>query len=342
MDHLLYCAEFAYNLLRTLRTSTIASVVDRLAPLLHMDPVLKLPPEITAEIFSYLDPRTLLTASLASRAWRSRILDTRLWRYLYISEGWRVDIDAIRTFEQKHSALSSPQSRKSRSRHEDPDVGEPKNKKRVPQGWLDLRATETVSDDAPTRDLGAPVEVDNEGDHQMSDIMKDRAVSGASRSSPLSPSKRRDSRAVDLPESDGQPLSTSPKSQIMIRMPNGAVRINWPHLYKQRRRLEENWAKGRFTNFQLPHPAHPEESHLECVYAIQFIGRWLVSGSRDRTLRVWDLETKRLRYRPLVGHTKSVLCLQFDPRPSEDVIISGSSDRNVIIWRFSTGEKIQA
>ncbi|KAH1861142.1 hypothetical protein KXX55_000190 [Aspergillus fumigatus] len=333
-------AEFAYNLLRTLRTSTIASVVDRLAPLLHMDPVLKLPPEITAEIFSYLDPRTLLTASLASRAWRSRILDTRLWRYLYISEGWRVDIDAIRTFEQKHSALSSPQSRKSRSRHEDPDVGEPKIKKRVPQGWLDLRATETVSDDAPTRDLGAPVEVDNEGDHQMSDIMKDRAVSGASRSSPLSPSKRRDSRAVDLPESDGQPLSTSPKSQIMIRMPNGAVRINWPHLYKQRRRLEENWAKGRFTNFQLPHPAHPEESHLECVYAIQFIGRWLVSGSRDRTLRVWDLETKRLRYRPLVGHTKSVLCLQFDPRPSEDVIISGSSDRNVIIWRFSTGEKI--
>ena len=80
-------------------------VVDRLTPLLHMDPVLKLPPEITSEIFSYLDPKDLLTASLASRTWRVRISDSRLWRDLYFSEGWRVDIDAIRKSEQEQSDL---------------------------------------------------------------------------------------------------------------------------------------------------------------------------------------------------------------------------------------------
>ncbi|EAW10579.1 F-box and WD domain protein [Aspergillus clavatus NRRL 1] len=335
-------AEFAFNLLQTLRTSTVAKVVDRLAPLLHMDPVQKLPPEITSEIFSYLDPQTLLTACLASRSWHSRILDTRLWRDLYIAEGWRVDINAIRTFEQEHSSFSSPQSRKSRSRYTDPDAGEPKNKKRVPQGWLDSRATELLREGTTAREDGlrAPIEAVNDGDHRMSDALGDQAVSWASRPSPLSPNNRRDSQSVFLPKSIGQPSLTRFRSSITVRMPNGATKLNWPHLYKLRRRLEDNWTKGRYTNFQLPHPSHPEEAHLECVYAIQFSGKWLVSGSRDRTVRVWNLETKRLWHRPLVGHTKSVLCLQFDPRPSEDVIISGSSDKNVIIWRFSTGEKI--
>ncbi|BAE58177.1 unnamed protein product [Aspergillus oryzae RIB40] len=252
-------AEIAYSLLRTLPTSTVAAVVDRLAPVLHMDPVVKLPPEITSEIFSYLEPKTLLTASLASRAWRGRIIDSGLWRGKYIDEGWRVDIDAIRSFEERQSKLSSPS----------------------------LQLSRTTPGPMPSS------------------------------------------------------AQSSPKSSILLRMPNGGVRINWLHLYKQRRRLEENWNRGRLTKFQIPHPEHLAECHKECIYSIQFWGNWLVSGSRDRTVRVWNIDTQRLRYRPLVGHSKSVLCLQFDPRPSEDIIMTGSSDKSVIMWRFSTGEKLK-
>ena len=75
--------DIAYEILRTLRTSNVAAVVERLTPLLHMDPMEKLPPEITAEIFTYLDASTLLTASLASTTWRGRILDSRLWQKLF-------------------------------------------------------------------------------------------------------------------------------------------------------------------------------------------------------------------------------------------------------------------
>jgi F-box and WD-40 domain protein 1/11 len=302
-------------------------VVERLNPILHMDPVVKLPPEITWEIFSYLEPRTLLNATLASRSWRDRILDSGLWKFLYIAEGWRMDVPAIRAFEQEHFEPISPQTRKSRLRHSEPDLGEPKHKKRVPPTWLDSRSAEYQG---PTV-LGAAPEADDEGDHLMTDD-DDRAADSFA-----------DDSNSALPNSlspHHSPLYPPLQSSLLMRSPNGSAKVNWTHLYKQRRRLEANWHHGRYTNFQLPDPSYPDEAHRECVYAIQFEGKWLVSGSRDRTVRVWNLDTKRLWLPPLTGHVKSVLCLQFDPRPEEDVIISGSSDRTVIIWKFSTGEMI--
>ncbi|KAJ6084074.1 hypothetical protein N7486_010874 [Penicillium sp. IBT 16267x] len=321
-------AELAYSLLRSLSTSALSEVVERVHPLLHMDPVVKLPPELTFQIFSYLDPHTLLNLTLASRSWRNRILDSGLWRVLYINEGWRANSRAIHNFEQEHSEPISPQIRKSRPRHSESDLGEPKQKKRVPQSWLTSRVI--AGSDAVETNGHLPAEADSEGDHHMAD---------ANGSVPLPADE------IDLVQPTSFPqipsmLQPPLKSSILIRCPNGTAKINWVHLYKQRRRLEENWHQGRFKNFQLPHPSHPEEAHRECVYAIQFQGKWLVSGSRDRTVRVWDLETKRLWHRPLVGHAKSVLCLQFDPSPDEDIIISGSSDRSVIAWKFSTGQKI--
>ncbi|KAJ5133737.1 hypothetical protein N7476_003046 [Penicillium atrosanguineum] len=322
-------AELAYSLLRSLSTSALSAVVDRLNPLLHMDPVVKLPPELTFDIFSYLNPKDLLTASLASRSWRSRILDSGLWRVLYINEGWRVDTRAVRSFEQEHAEALSPQTRRARPRHSEPDLGEPKHKKRVPPTWLNSRGAEGHG--TAEANGQASTEADDEGDHHMADAIERTgsfSVDGMGHVAPTS--------FLSLPSMLQPPLQSS----LLTRSPNGSVKVNWVHLYKQRRRLEANWHHGRYKNFQLPHPSHMDEAHKECVYAIEFQGKWLVSGSRDKTVRVWDLETKRLWHRPLVGHAKSVLCLQFDPSSEEDVIISGSSDKSVIIWKFSTGKKI--
>ncbi|KAM5445585.1 hypothetical protein MaudCBS49596_007405 [Microsporum audouinii] len=339
-------AELAYTLLRTLRTSTISAVIDRLTPLLHMDPVQKLPPEITAEIFSYLDPTTLLTASLASKPWRSRILDSRLWRGLYIKEGWRLNMGSIREFHRQSSEIArQQQGRKSRNRHSDTESGQPQLKRRA----LDCGRAGAGPAEMVTSRIGcSTLPTDTEGDHEMCDA---EPTSPMDISSPTRLAARL-ARKCKVPNSldpsmqspgfdslftdDRSPL---PYSSAAVWSRNGPT-LNWAYLYKQRQKLEENWRHGRFTNFQLPHPDAPWESHRERVYVIQFTGKWLVSGSRDKTVRVWDLETQRLRGQPLLGHTKSVLCLQFDPSPEEDIIMSGSSDRSVIVWRFSTGEKI--
>jgi F-box and WD-40 domain protein 1/11 len=209
----------------------------------------------------------------------------------------------------------------------------------------------------PVCSLGTGLEfpADAEGDHEMHDaVEEDRSARHSLIHNGLSSSPEQNSlphnRKPSLTDSVSR-LSSSAISapdtklpiepSIVTKLPYGVTKLSWAYLYKQRRRLEENWRKGRFINFQLPHPSHPTEAHRECVYAIQFVGKWLVSGSRDSTIRVWNLESRRLRGSPLIGHVKSVLCLQFDPSEKEDIIVSGSSDRNVIIWRFSTGEKLQ-
>ncbi|TQB67433.1 hypothetical protein MPDQ_005815 [Monascus purpureus] len=101
------------------------------------------------------------------------------------------------------------------------------------------------------------------------------------------------------------------------------------------------WELHRSEELQLPHPAHPEEGHGGLVYTIKLRGSYLVSGSADKTVRVWNADTQRLIRGPLWGHEGSVICLDFDDSPGQDVIISGSADRSILVWQFSTGNAIK-
>ncbi|EPS40302.1 hypothetical protein H072_5890 [Dactylellina haptotyla CBS 200.50] len=117
-------------------------------------------------------------------------------------------------------------------------------------------------------------------------------------------------------------------------------RLNWAFVFRNRKRLEENWQKTKYVSFQMPDPAYAHEGHSECIYTIQHSAKYLLSGSRDRSIKVWNIHTRRL-VKSLTGHEGSVLCLQFDDSAHEDVIFSGSSDTNIIVWKFSTGERVK-
>lgn len=346
-------AQIAYEVLRTLRTSTIAAVVERLTPLLHMDPVTKLPPEITSIIFANLPASTLLTASLASKAWRERILDSSLWKELYTGQGWGMDVKELMSLEASQGNKRG--KGKGYIRTSDVTNGEPQLKRRAT--GHSIRSYDSA--EIPQwREQHGKIEADTDSLHEIVDYeMQDAPAAGHYPQSSPRRNKRQSQHSDDEMSmtstiahvsgidygSAAVSLQPPLKPRLLLEdvfAVDSDERINWSFLYKQRRRLEENWSKGRFTNFQLPHPQHLYEAHTECVYTIQFFGRWLVSGSRDKTLRIWDLDTRRLRGKPLHGHSQSVLCLQFDPTTEEDVIISGSSDTSVIVWRFSDGQKI--
>ena len=61
--------------------------------------------------------------------------------------------------------------------------------------------------------------------------------------------------------------------------------------------------------------------------------RTAISGSRDTTLRIWDLQSGTCS-KVLTGHQASVRCLEIHG----DLIVSGSYDTTAKIWRISTGQ----
>ena len=66
-------------------------------------------------------------------------------------------------------------------------------------------------------------------------------------------------------------------------------------------------------------------------------GRYILSGNRDNTVRIWDSKTGKLQ-RTLTGHTDSVNAVAFSPVGNN--FVSGSSDKTLILWDTATGKPI--
>ena len=64
-------------------------------------------------------------------------------------------------------------------------------------------------------------------------------------------------------------------------------------------------------------------------------GTTLASGSRDGTIRLWDVKTRTLRS-TLTAHTDTVLCVVFSADGTS--LASGSKDNTICLWDTQTGK----
>ncbi|KAK4033653.1 hypothetical protein C8A01DRAFT_19436 [Parachaetomium inaequale] len=335
--------ELAMALLNNLPTTVISQIVENLHPRLYIDFVRYLPPEVCLKILEYLDP---------------------LWEQLFFLEGWKAVPDEIAAAERELNGPSSSTQGVLR-RMQSQDDGHAHKKRAISLSPTLDADTDTVMIDAGAAAKQEPTEMDPAETSIFGGPQRPALKSGISQRmgdldmpSAVSRSNSK-GKSADKGKGRAPPLVSSEPSHTRYSFlqtvleprlaksslwawdgPSTRFKINWKYLYTMRRRLESNWERGRFVNFQFPHPAHPEEGHQECVYSLQFNSQYLVSGSRDRTIKVWNMKTRRC-LRSLAKHRGSVLCLQFDSDPEEDLIVSGSSDSDVIVWRFSTGKPIQ-
>ncbi|KAF8706021.1 WD40 repeat-like protein, partial [Rhizoctonia solani] len=80
--------------------------------------------------------------------------------------------------------------------------------------------------------------------------------------------------------------------------------------------------------------------HESLVESIQFSndGARIVSGSLDKTIRVWSAQSGEIALEPLEGHTDGINSIALSPDGSR--IASGSSDHTICIWSTYTGERL--
>ena len=72
---------------------------------------------------------------------------------------------------------------------------------------------------------------------------------------------------------------------------------------------------------------HTLYGHTSTVRCMHLHGNKVVSGSRDATLRMWDVDTGECLH-VLVGHVAAVRCVQYDGR----LVVSGAYDYMVKVW----------
>lgn len=148
----------------------------------------------------------------------------------------------------------------------------------------------------------------------------------------------------------------------------GVADQDWQKMYHIRRQIDKQWAKGSAAAIYL-------NGHKDSVYCVQFDEHKIITGSRDRTIRVWDTHTFQCIRKigppsqptnsasasdssilsphgafhvlntssidpsgglaPQDYHDASILCLQFD----EEIMVTGSSDHTAIVWSIKDNYK---
>ena len=143
-------------------------------------------------------------------------------------------------------------------------------------------------------------------------------------------------------------------AQKFIRMFGGAISSSTPHLYvsalpfsPRRSTVSMKFLKKFNKVLRISHGHNTNwpgiqgvlVGHTGYVWCVAFSsdGKRIVSGSDDKTIRLWDAETGEQRQH-LEGHQHRVSSVGFSPEGRR--IVSGSYDKTIRLWDAETGEQL--
>ncbi|KAF9518210.1 hypothetical protein BS47DRAFT_1338479 [Hydnum rufescens UP504] len=335
-------------------STQLSMLAEQVPQLLRIDPFFVLPREVSLQVLKYLDATSLARAAQVSQQWHSLADDDILWRNMceqHIEKrcnkcGWGLPLLEKKRIGARKTGMASSSSH-TKSKRPMPFDNDPDHTLSSPKS--DTTGLESVSKRRKVvhSHLAALARIPS---------FSDPGVSVASHDSPC------------LSDSDSE--SSLMDAGLNVR---GAFTRPWKDVYSERLTVERNWRRGRYNvtvlrghadgimclqiNENLSHPNFPVlitgsydrtarvwnletgrevlclRGHTRAIRAIQFDEAKLITGSMDRTLKVWNWRTGKC-IRTLEGHTEGVVSLAFDA----NILASGSVDTTVKIWNFRTGE----
>ncbi|KAJ7154213.1 WD40 repeat-like protein [Mycena filopes] len=302
------CEELAYKLLASLPRSRLATIQRRLAPLLQFDVVGSLPAEVSLHIFSHLPAQTLLTCALVSHRWRALANDQEIWKKLCGAQGW--------AWKQPSRAHSFGTPRNQRELWDDDEgMGDSDEEDEAPIDTVETAKAEWTLMQA---------ELDS-GFASMSLASAPRASSIPTASSSRSKSRARHNSA---------PPALSDSSFL---------RPDYKRLHQTHTRLNNRVRAGSYRLSAIQTRGGPSNAHTTTIYCLQLYTypetgvQVLFTGSRDRTVREWNLTTGLVE-RVISGvHASSVLSICVH----DGFVASAGSDRRVAIWDLAKNELVK-
>ena len=110
-------------------------------------------------------------------------------------------------------------------------------------------------------------------------------------------------------------------SSAVLREP-----IQWKAVYMEQAKLKRNLLSSKYN-------VRTFSQHTNRVLSVTMDATRIVSGSVDRTVKVWSIKTGEVLHN-LRGHKRGVWCVQLYLK---NTLVSGSFDAAIIVWNLVTG-----
>ncbi|EKM55022.1 uncharacterized protein PHACADRAFT_255327 [Phanerochaete carnosa HHB-10118-sp] len=287
------------SLLSSLPRSSIAKIQVRLGPLLRLDILGLLPDEVALQIFSYLPWETLVTCTLVSRRWGTLANDGSLWRRHCQEKKW-----------EWRSCVGSQTDGRAPSTYGDSDdegMGDEEDEL-VEQMLLDDSGFSSMAMEA--------TQASTSNSHVVKALLTQ-----------IQPARRPILLPWHMPIQHHPPAPSKPDYEL---------------LFATHMRLKNRFYLGSYNLSTLQTRGAPN-GHSNTIYCLQLYTysdtgiQVLFTGSKDRSIREWDIAGGGLR-RVIEGvHEGSVLSIC----AYNGLLVSGGSDRRVVVWDLSTGDPVR-
>lgn len=283
---------------------------------------------MSLQIFSHLPFQTLLVCALVSHRWQSLANDQTLWKDLCQVRGWSWRQPS--RIHEFHSAL--PQAGESWEDSDDEGMGD-----------------SDEDDDGLINEVEAAKMELTQMHAELDSGFVSMSVAGTSLlNASASTSKMRD--GMFPPSSTYHSSTTRPgrsrhsaPSILNSLGPSSFLRPNYKLLHQTHIRLHNSFLASSYRLSALQTRGAPTNAHTNTIYCLQLYTypstgeQVLFTGSRDKTIREWNLSTGLVE-RVIIGvHTSSVLSICV----YNGFVASAGSDRRVAMWDLEKNKLVK-